>query len=94
VDFTKTVPILIARVFAFAVADRLVTIAPIRQFGVDVLFVGHHLRTWNNGLGDEGLNRLLLHIGQHLDHDLPATLEHPEDGRLLFLKRAAPAFAL
>jgi len=40
VNFAEAVAILVARVFAPSVADRLVPIAPGRQAGVDVVLVG------------------------------------------------------
>ena len=36
----KAVPIVIPRIFSPTVADRLVAIAPLRQPGVDIVFVG------------------------------------------------------
>jgi uncharacterized protein YciU (UPF0263 family) len=90
-DFIKAVSIIIAGILAFAVTDRLMAVAPDWQLGINSVFVGHHLCARRKGLGEDRLDRLLLDIGQQLEHDLAATLDHPEDGRLLFRKRAASA---
>ncbi len=42
---------------------------------------------------DEGLDGLLLHIGQQMDHDLTAALHHPKDGRSFLLHGATATFA-
>lgn len=70
------------------------TVAPFGEFGVDVVFIGHDHRPGRDGFGDDRFDRSLFDIGQHLDDDLAAALDHPQDRRLLFLQRAAPAFAL
>ena len=38
---------------------------------------------------DDGLDCLLLHIGQHAQDHLPATLDQAEDGWLVLRQRAA-----
>jgi len=44
--------------------------------------------------GHNRLDRGLLHIGHHLDHDVPIPLEQPEDRRLLLVQRAPTPRAL
>jgi hypothetical protein len=44
--------------------------------------------------GDDRLDRPLFDIRQHLDDDLAAALDHPQDRGLLFFQRATSAFAL
>jgi transposase-like protein len=89
VDLAEAVAILVARVLPAAVTDRLVPIAPGRQAGVDVVLVGVDAGALGDGGLDDGLDRRLLHIGQHAQHHLSAALDRAEDGRLLLLQRAA-----
>src|SRR3954463_13442684 len=88
-DLAETVAILIARVLPATVADCLVPIAPGRQTGIDVVLVGVDTGTLGHGGLDDRLNRLLLHVGQHAQHHLPATLDQAEDRRLVLRQRAA-----
>src|SRR5919202_889470 len=81
-------------VFAPAMADRLVPITPGLQASIDVVLIGID----ETAVGDRGLDdrpdRRLLHIGQHVQHDLAATLQQAEDRRLLLLQRPATRRAL
>jgi hypothetical protein len=43
---------------------------------------------------DDGLDRGLLNIGQHLQDDLAAALDHAENGRLFLFERSASGRAL
>src|SRR3954449_4591696 len=89
VDLAEAVAILVTRILATSVADRLVLIAPGRQAGVDVVLVGVDA----GALGDDGLDdrldRLLLHISQHAQDHLTTALDQAENGWLLLLQRAA-----
>jgi hypothetical protein len=89
VDLTEAVAILVARVFAPSVADRLVPIAPGRQAGVDVVLVGVDASALGDARLDDRLDRLLLHIGQHAHDDLPTALDQAENRWLVLLQRAA-----
>ena len=91
VDFAEAVAVFVASEFTSTVTNCVMAIAPSRQPVVDVIFVSHHSCPRGNRFSDDGLDGLLLDIGQHLDDDLAATLYHPEDGGLLFRERAAPA---
>ena len=73
----KAVAVFVTRELTLAVTDGLVAIAPGSEFGVNVVFVSHHFCPWRNGLGDDWFDGLLLNIGQHLDDDLAAALDHP-----------------
>src|SRR4051812_27707190 len=88
-DLAETVAILIACVLPATVADRLVLIAPGRQTGVDVVLVGMDTGALGHGGLDDRLDRLLLHVGQHAQHHLPAALDQAEDRRLVLRQRAA-----
>ena len=89
VDLAKTVAVLVAGVFATPMADRLVPVAPSRQAGVDAILVGVDEGARGDRGGDDRLDRPLLHVGQHAQHDLAAALDQAEDGRLVLLQRAA-----
>jgi hypothetical protein len=77
------------RVLPASVADGLVLVAPGWQAGVDVVLVGVDASALDDGGLDDGLDRLLLHIGQHAQHHLAAALDQAEDGGLVLLQRAA-----
>src|SRR4051812_32540560 len=70
-------------------ADRLVSIPPGWQAGVDVVLVGVDASAFGDGGLNDRLDRLLLDIGQHAHDDLPTALDQAEDRWLVFLQRAA-----
>src|SRR5712691_11699687 len=67
----------------------LMTVAPGLQTGINAVLVRLHKGAWNNGVFHEGLDGLLLHIGQQIDHHFTTALHHPKD-RWLFLLSCAP----
>ena len=71
------------------VADRLVPVAPGWQAGVDGVLVRMDEGARGDRGGDDRLDRRLLHVGQHMQRDLPAALDQAEDGWLVLLQRAA-----
>jgi hypothetical protein len=79
----------ITGIFALAVADALVLVAPDRQSIVDVILVCIKQLAFRNGRFDERFDRLLLDIGQHVKNNLSAVLNHPDDGRFLLFQSAA-----
>src|SRR4051812_2816094 len=89
-DLAETVAILIARVLAATVADRLVLIAPGRQTGVDVVLVGVDTGALGHGGLDDRLDRLLLHVGQHAQPPLPAALHQAQDRGFFLPPGAGP----
>src|ERR1700740_1698531 len=89
VDFVETVAVFVAGIFAPAVADGPVLVAPDRQAVVDVILVCIELRTFRYDRLDDRLDRLLLDIGQHAQDDLSAALDHSEDRRFLLFQSAA-----
>src|SRR3954449_122434 len=89
VDLAEAVAILVARILPATVADGLVPIAPGRQAGVDVVLVGVDASAFGDRGLDDRLDRLLLHVGQHAQHHLPAALDQAEDRWLILLQRTA-----
>src|ERR1700757_1683425 len=93
-DFTQAVAVCVSSACASCVVDMLMTGAPRLQTGIHAVLVRVNKCPWNDGVFDAGLNRLLLHIGQQIDHDLTATLHHPKDRWPLFFQGATTSFAL
>src|SRR5262249_26767199 len=92
-DFTKAVAIVIARELASSVVDTLMVVAPGLQTGINTVLVRIHKCPCNDGIFDEGLNGLLLHIGKQVNHHLTTALHHPKDRRSFLLQGASPSFA-
>ena len=69
-------------------------VAPDWQPIIDVVLIRIKHRTFRNGCLDHRLDRLLLDIWQHMENDLSAALNHPEDGRFLLFQSAAARRAL
>src|SRR3954452_7568399 len=90
----EAVAVLVAGILAAAMADRLVPVAPGWQARVDVVFVGVDQAVRGNGRRDYRLDRLLLHIGEHADHELTTALDQTADWRLVLCRRAASRRAL
>jgi len=91
VDFVETIAVLVARIFAAAVADGLVLIASYRQTSVDVVLVGINHRAFDDDGRNDRLDRFLLHIGQHPKNDLAITLDQTQYRRLFLFQRATAA---
>src|SRR5881275_3010736 len=82
--FTQAVAIVISGILSSSMVHALMVVSPGMQASINAVLVRVNKCPWNNGVFDEGLNRLLLHIGQQIDHDLTATLHHPKDRWPLF----------
>src|SRR3954471_5679752 len=91
VDFVETIAVLVTRIFASAVADGLVLIAPYRQTSVDAVLVGINHRAFDDDGRNDRLDRFLLHIGQHPKNDLAITLDQTQYRRLFLFQRATAA---
>ena len=87
--FTQAVAIFISSEFAPSMVDTLMLVAPRLQTSINTIFIRINKCTWNDGVFDEGLNSLLLHIGKEMDHHLTTTLHHLKDG-WSFLLSSAP----
>src|SRR5215510_6951334 len=92
-DFTKTVAIVVSSEFASSVIDTFMIVAPGLQTSINAVLVRVHQCPWINGVFDERLDRLLLHIGKQIDHHLTTALHHPKDGRSFLLQGASTSFA-
>src|SRR4029453_2528646 len=90
--FTKPVAIVISGEFAPAMVDALMVVAPSLKTGINAVFIRVHQCPCINGVFDERLDRLLLHIGQQIDHDLTPTLHHAKDGWSFLLQGTSSTF--
>src|SRR5712691_10669604 len=88
----KAITVIIPRIFATAVTDTCMRIAPRFQAAINVVLIRVNTGTWRNRLLDQWLDRPLLDVCQHLNHHLATTLDHPEDRWLLRCECAASAF--
>src|SRR5262249_10765612 len=79
---------------ASSVVDPLMVVAPGLQTGINALRVRIHTCPWNDSVFHERFDRLLLDIGQQIDHDLTTALQHPKDGRPCLLHGPSASFAL
>src|SRR3954451_20145788 len=86
VDFVETIAVLVTRIFASAVADGLVLIAPYRQTSVDAVLVGINHRAFDDHSLNDRFDRFLLHIGQHPENDLAITLDQAQYRRLFLFQ--------
>jgi len=82
VNLAKAVAVLVAGILAAPMADRLVPVAPGWQARLDGILV----RVDESALGhrrlDDRLDRGLLHVGQHMQHDLATALDQARMGGL------------
>src|SRR5215510_8385069 len=92
-DFTKAVAIFIASELSSSMIDTLMVVSPGPQAGINAIFIRVHKRIWNDGVCDEGLDRLLFHIGHQIDHYLTTPLNHPQDWWPLSFQGAKTTFA-
>jgi hypothetical protein len=70
------------------------TVAPLLQPTVDVVLVGVDQAPLGDRLLDQGADRDLSDVLQHPDHDLDASLHHPEDRRVLLGQRPPTSLLL
>src|SRR2546425_5191005 len=86
-DFAKTVSIFISSVLSSSMIHTLMVVSPDTQAGISTVLIRIHTCPWNDHVFDEGLDRLLLHIGHQNDHHWTTPLNHSKDGRPLFTPR-------
>jgi len=91
--FTKAIAIFISCELTPSMVDMLMTVAPGLQTGINAILISINTCPWNDSVFDEGLDGLLLHIGQQLDHHLTAALYHAKDGWPFLLQCATTTWA-
>src|SRR5918912_131439 len=79
-DFTKAIAVFMACKLASSVVDTLMVVAPNLQTGIDAVLVCIKQCAWMNGVFDQGLDRLLLHISEQMDHHVPPRCIIPKTG--------------
>ena len=89
---TQAVAIVISSELAPPMIDTLMLVSPDMQARINAVLVCKNKRTRHDGVFDQGLDGLLLHVGQEMDDHLTATLQHPKDGRSFLLHRASSTF--
>src|SRR5712691_122034 len=82
-DFTQAIAIFISGVLSSSMVDMLMVVSPDTKTCIHAVCICIHKRTRSNGLFDERLDGLLLHMSNHGDDDLTTPLHHPKDGRFL-----------
>src|SRR5215468_3647389 len=92
--FTQAIAIVISSELTPSMVDMLMSVPPGLHTGINTVFICVHTSPWNNSLFDQGLDRLLLHIGQEIDDHLTTALHHPKDRWPFFLQGATATFAL
>src|SRR3954447_6935560 len=90
----EAIAVLVARIFAAAVTDGLVLVAPHRQASVNAVLVGIDHRAFDDDFRNDRLDRFLLHIGQHPENNLTVTLDQAKDWRLFLFERTTAARSL
>ena len=91
--FTKAVSIFITSILAPSMVHTLMLVSPCTQAGINAVLIRINKGPRNDGVFEEGLDRLLLDIGQQIDDHLPAPLDHAKDGSSFFLQGATATFA-
>jgi len=92
-DFTKAVSLFLASELSSSMLDTLRVVSPGPQAGINAVFIRVPKRLWHEGVFDEGLDRLLLHLGPQIDHYWTTPLNHPQDRWPLFFPGATTTFA-
>jgi hypothetical protein len=90
----KAITVVISCLFAAAMTDALMRIAPWLQAAVDVVCIRVHTRARCTCRLNQRLACCLLDIGKQPNHHFATALAHPEERRLLRYECAASARAL
>src|SRR5215813_8378410 len=91
--FTNAVAIVIAGELTPSMVDMLMTVAPGLHTGINAVLIRIHTCAWINGVFDQRLDGLLLHVREQIDHDLTATLDHAKNRWSFLLHRASAGCA-
>ena len=92
--FTKSVAVFITRIFALAVPDGLMSLAPFSHAAINVVLVRQDQCSGMYGFCDDRFDRLLFDIGEPFTDHGSSAFDHSENRRFFFLKRAAAAISL
>jgi hypothetical protein len=87
-DFTQAGTIFIASALAPSMVDTLMLVAPDMQARITALLVCRNKCPWNDGVFDQGRDRLLLHLGPPVADSLTPSLPHAKAGWALFVQCA------
>jgi hypothetical protein len=79
VHFAHAVAIVIAGKLTPSMVDTLMAVAPGLHTGINAVLVCIHTCPWHDGVFDQGLDGLLLDIGQQINDHLTTALHHPKD---------------
>ena len=90
----ESVSVVIASVFPLAVADGVVGVAALEKTFVDVVFISINHAPNGNRRPNQWFDRGLLNIGQHPNHDLACSLQHPENRWFFLFQCSASTVAL
>src|SRR5262250_3736520 len=90
--FTQAITIFISCELTPSMVDMLMTVAPGLQTGINAVLIRIHTCAWINGVFDQRLDGLLLHVREQIDHDLTTTLDHPKDRKSFLLHCASSTF--
>src|SRR6266480_5550323 len=71
-DFTQAIAIFISSELASSVVHTLMTVSPGLQTSINVVLICINKCAWINGVFDQRLDGLLLHVREQIDHDLTA----------------------
>ena len=88
-NLIEAISVLVAGLFASAMAHRVRVKAPILQWVIDLIFIGMDSRSGADEGVDERLEGGWLDILQHPDDHRAAPWDHPENRRL-FLLQSSP----
>src|SRR3712207_5316118 len=88
VHLAHAVASLVAGVLAAGMTHRLVWVAPGLQTGVDLILLGVNETATADGGFDNGLDRRLLNLGQHVQNNLSTAPDQAKDRWLLLGQRA------
>src|SRR5215470_15076584 len=91
--FTKPVAIFVSSKRVSSMIDAFMVIPPGTQARINTVLICIHQCACNDGVFDERLDGLLLHVGQQMNHALTTALHHPKHGRSLFLQGPSACFA-
>src|SRR5262245_46758291 len=92
-DFTPAIAIFISSALTLTMVNMFMIVSPRPQASIHAGLVRIHPCACNDGLFDDGLDGLLLHIRQEIDDHLPTALYHAKDRWPFLLQYASTTFA-